>query len=193
MKSLNSKDLKIIVAGGVASGKTTAIKAISEVPVLGTEVKATEYEALRRKDTTTTAMEYGVAHINESKVHIYGIPGQRRFNFMADILCKKADGMIVMIDNGSDNPIEQVDYYLNLHGDFLKQHPAIIGITHFDDLCTRTSLLDYHRYIMDSGFKCPVIKLDAREKKQVETLFKHLLLRINQSNKDKTIYLNSAA
>lgn len=184
MNSLTAIDLKIIVAGSVASGKTTAIKAISEIPVIGTEVKASEYEALRRKETTTTSMEYGSAHISGSKVHIYGIPGQKRFDFMSDVLCKGAQGMVVLIDNGCDNPIKEIDYYLNLHGNFFKKYPAIIGITHFDDLRTHTSLIDYHRYIMDNGFCCPVIKLDARDKNQVETIFKQLLLRIQHAKEE---------
>ena len=180
------KEFKIVIAGNVGSGKTTAINAISEIPVLGTEANASEQDALHRKKTTTIAMEYGIAFINDIKLHIYGTPGQRRFDFMADILCNGAKGMVIMIDNGCEDPLREINYYLNQHGKFLSTHAGIIGITHFDDLRTRTSLIDYHHYIREHGFTCPVMKLDARDKNQVETLLKHLLLQIERANVGKS-------
>lgn len=185
LKFLSTEELKIVFTGNVGSGKTTAINAISEIPVIGTESKASEQEALHRKGTTTIAMEYGISYINDAKLHIYGTPGQRRFDFMADILCKGASGMAVMIDNGGQDPLKEIDYYLNQHGEFLRKHSGVIGITHFDDLRTRTSLLDYHQYINQHGFTCPVMKLDAREKTQVETLLKQLLLQISREKVGK--------
>jgi len=53
-------ELKIVVAGNVGSGKSTSIRAISEIPVIGTEAKATESDALHRKSTTTTSMESSI-------------------------------------------------------------------------------------------------------------------------------------
>ena len=174
----NTNEIKIVITGNVGSGKTTAINLISQVPVIGTETKASEQNALRRKQTTTVAMEYGITHVQDAKLHIYGTPGQKRFDFMADILCKGASGIAVMIDNGCHNPLKEIDYYLDQHSDFLSEHSGIIGITHFDDLRTRTSLLDYHRYVREQGFTCPIMKLDARNKNEVEMLLQHLLSQI---------------
>ena len=159
--------LKIVFVGNVGSGKTTAVAVMSEVPVIGSEAKATEQDALHRKLTTTVGLEYGVAHINNTKLHIYGTPGQRRFDFMASIVCKGAAGMVVLIDNGHTQPLTEVDYFLQFHGDFLKTHPAIVGITHYDDNNTETNLIEYHNYIRENGFNCPVMRVDAREKSQV--------------------------
>ena len=183
---LNTKGFKIVIAGNVGSGKTTAINAISEIPVLGTEATASEQDALHRKETTTVAMEYGVSYAQDTKLHIYGTPGQKRFDFMADILCKGANGMAVMIDNGCHDPLKEIDYYLNQHGQFLSKNSGIIGITHFDDLRTRTSLLDYHRYVREQGFTCPVMKLDARNKTEVATLLQQLLLQIKNKKVGKS-------
>lgn len=44
-----SEAVKIVIVGNVGSGKTTGLKAISEIPVIGTEEKATETEALHRQ------------------------------------------------------------------------------------------------------------------------------------------------
>jgi len=119
--------LKIVFVGNVGSGKTTAVTVMSEVPVIGSEAKATEQDALHRKLTTTVGLEYGVAHINNTKLHIYGTPGQRRFDFMVSIVCKGAAGMVVLIDNGHTQPLTEVDYFLQFHGDFLKTHPCLLS------------------------------------------------------------------
>jgi len=178
-------ELKIVVAGNVGSGKSTSIRAISEIPVICTEARATESDALHRKETTTTAIDYGVAHIENTKLHIYGAPGQRRFDFMTDILCRGASGMVVMVDNGSQNPLIEIDYYLNQHGNFLKSSSGVIAITHFDDNNTQTSLLDYHTYILKNGFTCPVMLLDARNKQEVEKVLLKLLLQIRSAKNGK--------
>ena len=189
---LTKNEFKIIVAGNLGSGKSTSIREISQVPVIGTETKPSEANSLQQKETTTTAMEYGVAWIENKKIHLYGTPGQRRFDFMTDILCKGASGMVLMINNGCQNPLQEIDYYLNKHNDFLLQHPAIIAITHYDDMNTSTTLSDYHRYIFEQGFSCPVIRVDARKKIEVEKLLLQLLLQIIQAKTGKNSYENSS-
>ncbi|MFZ2727646.1 MAG: ATP/GTP-binding protein [Methylococcaceae bacterium] len=173
-------ELKLVFVGNVGSGKTTSIQAISEKAMLSTEARATENDALHRKDHTTVAMEYGVVHLQDAKLHIYGTPGQRRFNFMASIVCKGAAGMVVMIDNGHSNPLNELDYFLNFHHDFLQSHPALIAVTHYDDNNTDTHLVEYHQYAKEHGFHIPVMRVDAREKEQVKQLIQKLMLEINR-------------
>ena len=144
MNATQKKELKLVFVGNVGSGKSTSIKAISEVPVIGTEAKATETDALHRKQETTVAIEYGIVHVQNTKLHLYSTPGQRRFDFMAAILCHGAAGMIIMIDNGHANPLEELAYFLELHSEFLKKRPSILTITHYDDNNTDTHLIEYH-------------------------------------------------
>lgn len=190
-KHFTKDEFKIIVAGNVGSGKSTSIRAISDIPVIGSEAKASESKALHRKETTTVAMEYGMTLIENAKLHLYGTPGQRRFDFMADILCKGASGMVVMIDNGCQQPLTEIDYYLNQHRHFLREHSAIIAVTHYDDLRTRTTLLDYHRYLLEQGFTCPVMRVDARKKTEVEKLLLNLLSQITQCKTSRDTAITS--
>lgn len=176
---MTKKELKIVVVGSVGSGKSTSIRAISEVPVAGTEAIASERLALHRKETTTVAMEYGSVHIDDTKLHLYGSPGQRRFDFMASLLCKGASGMMVMIDNGNDHPMQELDYYLKFHAHFLRNNAAVIGVTHYDDTRTRTGLLDYHNYCLAHNFSIPIMRLDARQKDHVEKSLRRLLTEID--------------
>lgn len=71
---------KIIFTGPMGAGKTTAIAAISEIPPISTEVRCTD-EAQALKETTTVAMDYGYFTLEDSsRIHLYGTPGQERFN-----------------------------------------------------------------------------------------------------------------
>jgi len=178
LKFSTKNEMKLIIVGNVGSGKTTSIRTISEIPMVGSEVKATEDEAIRRKSTTTVSMEYGLLNIQDTKLHIYGSPGQKRFDFVSSTLCQNTSGMVIMIDNGHDNPLEELDYFLDFHKKYLETKPAIIAVTHVDDINANTNLIDYHRFAKKKGFSCPVMPLDAREKDQVINVIMKLLVRI---------------
>jgi signal recognition particle receptor subunit beta len=88
--------IKFVFTGCVNAGKTTAIAAISEVVPVSTEVKPSEESVIKRKSTTTVAMDYGELTLdNGEKIYLYGTPGQRRFDFMCSILTQGALGLII--------------------------------------------------------------------------------------------------
>jgi len=91
--------LKLLVTGDVDAGKTEFIRTISEIDIVSTDAKTTdEYSEL--KDETTVAMDFGRLTIDDALVlHLYGTPGQERFDFMWDILSKGILGFIVLVDS----------------------------------------------------------------------------------------------
>ncbi len=91
--------LKIVVTGPFASGKTQFIQTISEIDVVATERKISS-ESERIKNATTVAMDFGRITIDEDLIlYLFGTPGQRRFNFMWEILSEGMLGFIVMVDS----------------------------------------------------------------------------------------------
>lgn len=166
--------LKILFTGSVGSGKTTAIAAISEIDPVTTEAKPSDEIGLR-KSTTTVAMDFGYVTLeDESRLYLYGSPGQRRFDFMSQILIQKSLGLIVLINNELNDPLEDLDYYLNLHGQFLGKNWAVIGITHYDIKST-PSIEDYIHVLRERGEPWPVMKVDARRPEDVLLLVETLL------------------
>ncbi|MGZ8190158.1 MAG: GTP-binding protein [Methylococcaceae bacterium] len=160
----SSEIIKFVFTGSVGSGKTTAIATISEASHFSTEVKPSEQSVLKHKSTTTVAMDYGVIKTidGNDKLYLYGTPGQRRFDFMTPILTKDATGIIIMINNNHENPLAELDYYLDLNAEFLLDNPAVIGITHYDKT-TRPSIDDYYCALQKRGAPWSVIHVDARE------------------------------
>ena len=88
---------KIVFAGTMGAGKTAAIQTISQIQVLSTEALNTD-TAAHQKALTTVGIDYGeIALDDETKVGLYGTPGQERFNFMWGVICKGALGTILLI------------------------------------------------------------------------------------------------
>jgi len=91
--------VKIVVTGPFSAGKTQFIQTISEIEVVATEKKITRLEE-RIKDQTTVAMDFGRISVADDLVlYLFGTPGQRRFDFMWEILAEGMLGFVVLIDS----------------------------------------------------------------------------------------------
>jgi len=111
---------KLIVTGSVNSGKTTFVKTISEIDAFTTDEIATEAEVAQLKELTTVAMDYGRRTIDNNIVlHIYGTPGQERFDFMWDVLATGAFGTIFLADSVDMESLSKTKYIMEY---FLKRY-----------------------------------------------------------------------
>lgn len=93
--------VKMVVTGPFSSGKTEFIKSISEIEVVSTEKDISDHTAeAAEKDATTVAMDFGRITVDDDLVlYLFGTPGQRRFDFMWEILAEGMLGFIVMVDS----------------------------------------------------------------------------------------------
>ena len=171
---MSTVNRKIIFTGPVGAGKTTAIRSISDIEIVTTDEQASDM-AKARKPATTVAMDYGMIKLgDEERVHLYGTPGQRRFDFMCEILTKGALGLIILVDNSHDDPMSELDYYLNLNAAFLRSSAAVIGITHYDEKAS-PAVSDYYRVLEERGDPWPVMHVDARKADDVRLLLNTML------------------
>ncbi len=91
--------VKIVVTGPFNSGKTEFIRSVSEIDVVSTERKISS-EPEKVKETTTVAMDFGRITVDEDLVlYLFGTPGQKRFDFMWEILSEGMLGFVVMVDS----------------------------------------------------------------------------------------------
>lgn len=89
----------MVVTGPFNSGKTEFIRSVSEIDVVSTEKQISRKEN-RVKPTTTVAMDFGRISIDDDLVlYLFGTPGQRRFEFMWEILSEGMLGFVVMVDS----------------------------------------------------------------------------------------------
>ncbi len=162
----------------MGAGKTTAIQAISDVETISTNERASDMTQ-SRKNETTVAMDYGVMNLSNSlRIHLYGTPGQERFNFMWDILSKGGIGLILLLDNSRRDPFNDFRFFADSFKDFIKSTRMVVGITRMDEANTPT-LREYHDWADKAELKAPIFEVDARQKKDVSTLVETLILAID--------------
>lgn len=170
--------VKIVIAGGFGVGKTTAVSAISEIPLLTTEAAMTEVAAeidrtghTPAKTTTTVALDFGCITIDEEiKLYLFGTPGQDRFGFMWRDLTTGALGALVIVDTRRlDDCYGAVDYFE--HNDI----PFVVAVNRFDGKLDH-ELTDV-RWALAISDQTPLISFDARERSSVRDALLSVLQR----------------
>jgi uncharacterized protein len=108
----SSRSVKVVVTGPFGAGKTTLIKTISEITVLSTERKVTD-DTKALKTQTTVAMDFGRLTVDRDlALYLFGTPGQKRFDFMWEILAEGMLGFIVLVDAGRDGSFPEAEEIL---------------------------------------------------------------------------------
>jgi signal recognition particle receptor subunit beta len=169
---------KILFSGPVGAGKTTAIASISDTAPVFTEARARDRTRLM-KEHTTVAMDYGVMALDGGdKVHLYGTPGQPRFDFMWDILAEGGLGIILLIDNSDVGALRKLRLFLDAFGEVIRRTQLVVGVTKMD-LSRVLSLEDYSRKVEEAGIRAPVLEADVRQRRDVAILIEALLYSID--------------
>lgn len=92
--------VKMVITGPFSSGKTEFIRSISEIEVVSTDREITSEAEQMEKEQTTVAMDFGRITVDDDLVlYLFGTPGQRRFDFMWEILAEGMLGFVVMVDS----------------------------------------------------------------------------------------------
>ena len=169
---------KIVFAGPVGAGKTTAIKSLSDIEVVSTDARATDDVKLM-KATTTVAMDYGLMRLdNGYQVRLYGTPGQKRFDFMWDILTYNALGLVLMISASAEDPVADLRTYVEHFRQFIDSTALVVGITHADlaEVDVRPAIA---RELVQLGLPTTVMDTDARDRAHMAMLVRSLIYSID--------------
>jgi signal recognition particle receptor subunit beta len=166
---------KIIFGGPVGAGKTTAVAAASDIPPVRTDAAASD-DVRSIKPLTTVAMDYGLMKLADgSTIHLYGTPGQDRFDFMWEILTMGGIAMVLLVDNSRPDPVQDMRFYLNAFKGFIKRTAVAIGVTH-TDAAPSPSLSAYSEALAEHDLGCvPVFTVDARSKRDICLLIEAVL------------------
>jgi uncharacterized protein len=180
-----ARPAKVVVAGPFSAGKTTLIRTISEVPVLTTERKITDHTSAV-KGTTTVAMDFGrISFGNGASVHIFGTPGQRRFE---DVWSAVADGMVglvLLVHAADDRSAREARSILETFRHYADV-PFCIGVTHLDHVADASEVvLEEVRARLEIGSEVPVLACDPRHRDDVKALLLRIFVAVQARLKNR--------
>ncbi|RKT56044.1 GTP-binding protein [Saccharothrix australiensis] len=168
--------VKIVVAGGFGTGKTTLVNSVSEIPPLHTEELLTEAGVgvddvlgLEQKETTTVALDFGRITINpEVVLYLFGTPGQNRFWFMWDELAYGAIGAVILVDTRRlDSSFPSIDFFER------RGIPFIIAVNCFEG--AHTYEVAEVRRALDVDEAIPLVLCDARDRESSKSVLVSLI------------------
>ena len=106
--------VKMVVTGPFNAGKTEFIRSISEIEVVSTERKITDSTS-NVKRQTTVAMDFGRISVDDDLVlYLFGTPGQKRFDFMWEILSEGMLGFVVLVDSVRPETFREARHILSV-------------------------------------------------------------------------------
>ena len=167
--------VKVLFAGPMGSGKTTALRCLSDVDIVSTDVAMFD-GATEEKSTTTVAIDYSTISLDDDTVvHLYGIPGQSHFDFMRPIVADGALGAIVLLDATSRQLAEDCTHWVSTLLSINPQLALVVGVSK-TDLARNFVLDDVRRILRQREDVIPLMCVDPRNEQQCIQLIRALLL-----------------
>lgn len=182
-----SRSVKVMIAGGFGTGKTTMVGSISDIQPLTTEETLTEASAgvddlagVADKSQTTVSLDFGRVRLNDNlMLYLFGTPGQERFWFLWNGLFKGALGAVVLVDtrrlHTSFKAIEELE-------DLRADVPFVVALNVFPD--GKEYPVEEVREALDISEDTPIVRCDARDRESsravLVTLIQHVMDRMRR-------------
>lgn len=172
------QSVKVVVTGPFNAGKTTFIKAVSEITVLSTERQISD-SAGEGSGETTVAMDFGRITVSDDVVlYLFGTPGQSRFSFMWETLSEGMLGFVLLVDATERETFtdarEMIQFFTEM-----SDVPFVVAANKVDADDVET--IRVVRSDLQLADKVPLLPVDARDKDSVKAALLGLLYEILES------------
>lgn len=158
---------KVLFTGPAGAGKTTAIRALSEIAAPAGDDNS--------DDRQPVAFDYGEFRLEGgAPMRLYGAPEQLRFDFMWKALADDAMGLVVLLDHRRPDPAADALHYVQSFGALARRGACVVAVGRFDaarapNLCAISFRLE------TAGYKVAVIEIDVRRAAYVRRMMQALV------------------
>ena len=166
---------KLLVTGPYAAGKTSLIQAVSQTPVVGTDVETSGHES-DVKSHTTVAMDFGSFSLHDEagdsdvRLLMFGTPGQARFQFMTDIMKGAVDAVVFVVDADATHTHAEAGAAMRaLLADI--RVPVVVAVNRCDDPESATVLArQLGALLSEAAVPCQLIYTESARDIAIEAL-----------------------
>ncbi len=155
--------MKILVTGSYHSGKSTTIRSLTKGKSISID-----------KKNTTVALDYGIADIEDLRIHLFGTPGLRHFKILRQVLSKGADGVLFLVDSQDKNSDGEAKAIWREVEEFLPGVPITVAANKQDLPNARKAT--QIRKNLDIPPDVPIVPTVAKTGQNVENALRVLLL-----------------
>lgn len=155
---------KLAIVGEVGAGKTQLINTISEISPFATEARSSVDIG---KEFTTVGIDYGRLSLeSDVALGLYGLPGQKRFSMLWDMVKSGLWGLLILVRYGDDLNAASLHTVLDHFRPEDNNIPVVVGLSHCemaddDDINAFSSLVEF---VLDQyGLAVPVMPVDPRD------------------------------
>lgn len=177
---------KIAFIGPPGVGKTTCIRALSDIVPVDTDVASTD-DLIHMKPTTTVAFDYGEMDMgDDGRLLLYGLPGQARFSYMYSIVREGLLGTIVLVDAAAPDGLEGFKETLDTYAGELRKGPCVVAVNK-NAPTLKNTLLECQRIMRSYRMTVPLLHVDIRSMKDVGLLFNLLFMQLEYGFEQDTL------
>lgn len=167
--------VKLVLAGPVGAGKSTALRTLADSEPVSTEMPLLD-GPMGDKTTTTVALDFATVWLeDETPLFVYGLPGQAHFAFMRNIVLEGALGVVLVLNASDTDCVQQCEEWLSSLREIAPDVGIVIGLTHADQ-APDFSLGAIRQVLRSRGECLPVFTFDAREREEATQLVRALLV-----------------
>lgn len=152
----------ILLVGAPESGKSTAI---------ATLFGAAGVDGVGAVEASAEAIDFGQLELDPGEtVRVYAVPARGRYDYMWQILKRRAFGVLALVSAADAAPIAELQAVVDEFAELQLRGGLLVGITHVDEVAEARDV-DYQAALAERfpGTVTPVLTLDPRDRGQLVT------------------------
>lgn len=169
----HAKLVQVAFCGPFGVGKTTAVRMVSDTPVVNTDVMSSirsrdSNQGEFRKRTTTVGLDYGEwKNPSGGTVAVVGTPGQERFMTMRQSAMPRSTSIVLWLYGDRDYAVDEGEEWVRFLGDEKVWGKLTLAITRRTGAPHEPSMDEYREMAHRFNPAIPVIEADPRERESV--------------------------